>query len=77
MSAEKPCGNGVNVFLRKVGLTTEIVQENLIEFIESFNWGTQRIMIALLSPSPYIQYLLGTVIGEEWKKIKRSKYDQI
>ena len=52
---------------------TPNVEEAILVLRESFNWGTQRIMVALLSPPPYIQYLLETVIGEEWRKIKLSR----
>ena len=46
---------------------TPNVEEAILVLRESFNWGTQRMMVALLSPPPHIQYLLETVIGEEWK----------
>lgn len=52
---------------------TPNVEEAILILRESFNWGTERIMVALLSPPPYIQYLLETVLGEEWRKIKLSR----
>jgi putative transposase len=52
---------------------TPNVEEAILILRESFNWGTERIMVALLSPPPYIKYLLETVIGEEWRKIKLSR----
>ena len=53
--------------------TTPNAEEVILVLRDSFNWGTQRIMVALLSPSPYIQYLLETVPGEELRKIKLSR----
>jgi transposase InsO family protein len=52
---------------------TPNVEEAIILLRDSFNWGTQRIMVALFSPPPYIKYFLETVIGYEWKKIKVSR----
>jgi putative transposase len=52
---------------------TPNVEEAILVLRDSFNWGTQRIMVTLLSPPPYIRYLLETIIGEEWKKIELSR----
>jgi len=52
---------------------TPNVEEAILLLRDSFNWGTQRIMVALLSPPPYIQYFLETVIGEEWENIRISR----
>lgn len=52
---------------------TPNVEEAILLLRDSFNWGTQRIMVALLSPPPYIRYFLETVIGEEWRKIRLSR----
>jgi len=52
---------------------TPNVEEVILVLRDSFNWGTQRIMVALLSPPPYIQYLLETVLEGEWRKIKLSR----
>ena len=52
---------------------TPYVEEAILILRDSFQWGTQRIMIALLSPPPYIRYLLETVLGSIWRPIKLSR----
>jgi transposase InsO family protein len=59
-----------NRIYRKI---TPIVEESIIILRDCFNWGTQRIMVALLSPPPYIRYLLETNLGCEWRQIKLSR----
>ncbi len=46
---------------------TPLVEETILLLRDRFHWGTQRIMVALLSPPPYIHYLLETVLGERIK----------
>jgi transposase InsO family protein len=52
---------------------TPTVEEAILLLRDNFQWGTQRIMIALLSPPPYIRYFLETATGKEWKNIKISR----
>lgn len=53
---------------------TPTVEEAIILLRDSFNWGVHKeLMVALMSPPPYIRYFLETVIGKEWKKIKISR----
>ena len=52
---------------------TPWVEEAILLLRNSFNWGTQRIRVALMSPPPYIRYLLETAIGKIWKTIKLSR----
>jgi len=52
---------------------TPTAEEAIIILRDSFNWGTQRIMVALLSPPPYIRFLLETNLRCEWKQIKFSR----
>lgn len=49
------------------------VEEAILLLRDRFNWGTQRIKINLLSPPPYIQYFLETVLGNPWKPIDLSR----
>ena len=48
-------------------------EEGILLLRDSFQWGTQRIKINLLSPPPYIRYLLETVLGYPWKSINLSR----
>ena len=50
-----------------------VVEEAILVLRDSFDWGTQRIMVALLSPPPYIRYLLETNLRCEWRQIKLSR----
>jgi transposase-like protein len=52
---------------------TPMIEEAILLLRDSFQWGTQRIMVALMSPPPYIRYLLETVLGILWKSIKLSR----
>lgn len=52
---------------------TPHVEEAIILLRDRFLWGTQRIMVALMSPPPYIKYLLQTILGCIWKPIKLSR----
>lgn len=52
---------------------TPTIEEAILLLRDQCNWGTQRIMIALLSPSPYIRYLLETILGCVWKNIRLSR----
>jgi len=52
---------------------TPLAEEAILLLRDSFNWGTQRIEICLQSPSPYIQYLLETVLGKPWKPVGLSR----
>jgi transposase InsO family protein len=52
---------------------TPNVEEAILLLRDSFNWGTQRIMIALRSPPPYIQFFFEETMGIEWKPIKLSR----
>ena len=51
---------------------TPLVEEAILLLRDRFNWGTQRIKINLLSPPPYIQYFLETVLGNPWRPIDLS-----
>lgn len=52
---------------------TPLIEEAILLLRNRFNWGTQRIKINLLSPPPYIRYMLETIIGYIWKTIKLSR----
>ena len=52
---------------------TPLVEEAILLLRDSFNWGTQRIRVVLMSPPAYIRYLLETAIGKMWKTIKLSR----
>ena len=52
---------------------TPNVEEAILLLRDNFNWGTQRIMIALMTPPPYIRYFLETNLGIEWKNIRLSR----
>ena len=52
---------------------TPNVEDAILILRDSFNWGTQRIKVTLLSPPPYIRYLLETVIGRSWIEIDISR----
>lgn len=52
---------------------TPRIEEAILLLRDKFRWGTQRIMIALMSPPPYIRYLLETILGIIWKPIKLSR----
>lgn len=52
---------------------TPNIEEAILLLRDKFLWGTQRIMIALMSPPPYIKYFLETVLGFVWKPIKLSR----
>jgi len=52
---------------------TPNIEEAILLLRDSFNWGTQRIMIALQSPPPYIRYLLETSMDVEWKSVTLSR----
>lgn len=52
---------------------TLVVEEAILLLRDSFNWGTQRIKINLLSPPPYIRYLMETVLDHAWKVIDLSR----
>jgi transposase InsO family protein len=52
---------------------TPNIEEAILLLRDKFLWGTQRIMIALMSPPPYIKYFLETVLGFNWKPIKLSR----
>ena len=52
---------------------TPRIEEAMLLLRDKFRWGTQRIMIALMSPPPYIRYLLETILGIIWKPIKLSR----
>ena len=52
---------------------TPNIEEAILLLRDSFYWGTQRIMIALQSPPPYIRYLLETSMGVEWKSVTLSR----
>ncbi len=52
---------------------TPLIEEAILILRDSFQWGTQRIMVALLSPPPYIRHLLETYLEILWKPIKLSR----
>ena len=52
---------------------TPRVEDARLLLRDRFLWGTQRIMVALMSPPPYIKYFLETVLGYIWKPIKLSR----
>jgi transposase InsO family protein len=52
---------------------TPNIEKAIILLRDSLNWGTQRIKVALMSPPPYIQYLLETTLEIIWKPIKLSR----
>ena len=52
---------------------TPNVEEAILLLRDNFNWGTQRIMIALMTPPPYIRYFFETNLGIEWKNIRLSR----
>jgi hypothetical protein len=52
---------------------TPCVEEAILLLRDKLLWGTQRIMVALMSPPPYIKYFLETVLGCIWKPIKLSR----
>lgn len=52
---------------------TPNIEDAIIVLRDSFNWGTQRIRVALLSPPPYVRYLLETVLGKTWREINISR----
>ena len=52
---------------------TPNIEEAVILLRDSFDWGTQRIKVALMSPPPYIRYLLEENLGITWKPIKLSR----
>lgn len=54
---------------------TPNIEEAILLLRDKFLWGTQRIMIALMSPPPYIKYFLETVLGFVWKPIKLSRQE--
>ena len=45
------------------------IEEAILLLRDRFNWGTQWIKINLLSPPPYIQYFLETILGNPLKSI--------
>lgn len=52
---------------------TPNIEEAIILLRDSFNWGTQRIKVALISPPPYIRYLLEENLRITWKPVKISR----
>lgn len=52
---------------------TPTIEEAILLLRDQCTWGTQRIMIALSSPPPYIRYLLETTLGCAWKNIQISR----
>lgn len=54
-------------------IVTPVIENAIIILRDSFNWGIQRIKIALKSPPPYIRYLLEHVLGVKWKDIDISR----
>lgn len=42
---------------------TSMVEDAILLLRDWFNWGTQRIKINMLSPSPYIRYFLENSLG--------------
>jgi len=52
---------------------TPLVEETILLLRDRFQWGTQRIKINLMSPPPYIQYLIETVLQNSWKPITLSR----
>ena len=49
-----------------------IVENAIIILRDSFNWGTERIKLALAFPPPYIKFLLEHVLGK-WENIEISR----
>jgi len=52
---------------------TPLVEEAILILRETFNWGTQRIRVALISPPPYIRYLLEATLDITWKTVDVSR----
>lgn len=52
---------------------TPSVEDAILFLRDMFKWGTQRIRIALLSPPPYIRYLLETTLDITWKTVNVSR----
>lgn len=52
---------------------TPLIEDAILMLRDTFNWGTQRIRITLLSPPPYIRYLLETVLSITWRTVSLSR----
>ena len=52
---------------------TPRVEDAILLLRDTFKWGTQRIRIALISPPPYIRYLLETTLDITWKNVNVSR----
>jgi transposase InsO family protein len=52
---------------------TPRVEDAILLLRDTFKWGTQRIRIALMSPPPYIRYLLETTLDITWKNVNVSR----
>ena len=66
----KDCSHKPHTKHRKITLR---VEEAIILLRDIFQWETQRIKIALLSPPLYIKYLLENVLDIIWTPIKLNR----
>jgi hypothetical protein len=52
---------------------TPIVEDTILLLRDTFNWGTQRIRMALIHPPPYLRYFIETILSTMWRTIDISR----